>query len=183
MQRIYLLLLSILFVLHVVVNAVTTVKIIDGIEKLSYDSSSGNTEVTDTISIPALLSGPQSLQFLSKYCFSKSHERWEYKICPFDKITQQRTMGSSKINVIGTWSHWNSSPSHNTDSTKPGKLYNQMIYTNGTSCGGVGNTEVVLNLFCGNSTENIEIQNIDDSQFCKFIIDLSLPMSCKLLVA
>ena len=53
-------------------------------------------------------SGPSVLSYLVGKCFPYSTEKYEYRVCPFDNITQhEKVWHSSAYNgVIGIWKQW-----------------------------------------------------------------------------
>jgi hypothetical protein len=88
-----------------------TVKIAEGVDKLSTDSlttyaatTSDSGDLLPTAS-PDPITGPASLHFLAAQCFTADFERWEYIVCPFHNITQRRVLGH-KTNLVGVWGHW-----------------------------------------------------------------------------
>ena len=53
-------------------------------------------------------SGPSHLSYLLGKCFTHSSDKYEYKVCPFDNITQHERVVSSGAysGVIGVWKEW-----------------------------------------------------------------------------
>lgn len=94
--------------MHMVVQGVPSVKIVEGIEKYSTDTTAGT--FTDSTSLPYVqpdpFTGPSSLYFLTNRCFMTSAERWEFFVCPFHNVTQRRVLGA-KLNLLGVWGQWN----------------------------------------------------------------------------
>ena len=52
--------------------------------------------------------GPTQLLYLVGQCFSYSSDKYEYRVCPFDNITQhEKVWHSGAYNgVIGVWKEW-----------------------------------------------------------------------------
>lgn len=180
-----------------VLSGPTTIKIVDGIDKL-YDTPIAGASATNNYYEPQLpyvkpkdYAGPEGLQFLSKRCFFQDIDRWNYRVCPFQNITQKRNV-AQKETLLGVWDHWNdvkiditSNHGHdNSDPTVSKKVYSSMEYVEGVACGDEKDsplTTTTVNLQCGDEYSSVKILEVNDKEFCKFQITMFVPIPCSLL--
>jgi hypothetical protein len=98
-----------LYVLCVILVCVSmcsgaSVRILEGVER----SSDKDDTKLDYVTPPNLMSGPKGLNFLKGSCFSEWFDRYEYTVCPFQNVTQRRSLGV-KPSLIGLWGQWKTS--------------------------------------------------------------------------
>lgn len=179
-----------------VVAGLVTVKVVDGIDKLSTDSvvvTSSGAPVDSALQIqhsfPHPFEEPYFLLFLTNQCFTYSAERWEYSFCPFRNVTSKRNLGH-KINVVGVWGHWQN----------PKEGFYRMEYVNGSVCEGGEQfkqdsvdsapprlMKASVTIACARSPSDIalsystKIISVDDGQHCFIEMVLSVPIACSLL--
>lgn len=171
------------------------IKIVDGIDRVSEPNSLDSE--SSTLNQPAdLFSGPPALLFLSEYCFKTEFDRWEYNICPFHNVTQRRIAGQ-KYSLLGIWGRWIFESTSELDHHLPKRKYQIMEFSDGKSCGDEINAPLlhtILTLDCldprnitssplssSPSLDDVKISSVDDSHFCKYQMNLKLPISCDLL--
>ena len=164
------------------------IKISEGIDKMSDKEEQADPVIAEAFS------GPSSLSFLNNNCFKSHLDRYEYTVCPFQNVTQRRTVGQSKPIVMGVWGKWvfdeeNSIIDAN-GSVSSMKMYNKMEFVDGKECGGNEVHQSILHLDCGNDDaagglsvpSAVTITEIDESIHCKTFFYLNVPISCSLLI-
>ena len=144
-------------------------KITEGVDKLVADS--GNQL---QLTIPDSFYGPEILSILVRSCFMKSHERYEYTVCPFHNITQRRVGSTSVANLLGVWGHWELEINQDSEYA----VYSKLRYFDGELCG-IREKRSFLNLRC--DQDNFEITNVDDSVHCDFNFEINVPIPCSML--
>lgn len=167
------------------------IKIVDGAPLTSSTPGSSSSSDSNTVISfpPRPFNGPSSLLFLSKICIPFSYERFEYTLCPFQNITQKRTIGNSIIN-LGSWGDWvtenkkEDGSSVRTFSPVPIsnlEYFKLQKYTNGKSCGeNDEKIESTIEFVCEYPTsKGLEVISLDDS-YCKFNFKLGVNAPCSL---
>lgn len=162
------------------------VKITDGVDFKLNDGGFSDTD-TDSVADPDPVYGPESLYFLNGHCFSKTSGRFDYTICPFQNVTQRRSIGQRGSTLIGVWGDWlttiNSTfhPIHGEDFQL--RHYNAMRFVDGKNCGdGRQHYSSVLNFKCDYEKEDFDVLGVeeDESNSCNFVITLGVPLACSL---
>lgn len=158
------------------INDVVNCIIKDG-SALMSSSSNHNNNIKGKIVPSSPFSGPESLMVLLNECFTTSHDKYEYRVCPFHNITQKRIVGNA-WNLLGTYSNW-------FDNEGPDFKYRSTLYI-GPQCGNDLNTSVVLEFVCSDISRDTIVQDyalaiIDDVLHCKYTMQLSVPLPCSLL--
>lgn len=164
----------------------TTFKIAEGVDKNTEYSNVDNEYIQ-----PHNPSGPISLFYLNGVCFSKTIDRYEYKVCPFQNVTQMR-QGSSRPTLIGVWGYWatgipgisrtsssSSTPIHDINMS----FSHVMKYSDGQTCGSKEKS-ATINIICDYISDDFEIINvIEEGQQpqCEYNIDFGIPLPCSLL--
>ncbi len=145
------------------------IRIVEGVDKMSAKEDDGLDDVQ-----PDVFYGPESLSFMNGLCFSKSIDRFEYNVCPFQNVTQRRITGQYAT-ILGVWGKWDekklSQDSHM-------KEYTVQKYLEGKSCG-ENKVDTTLIFECGHDGD-FEILSADDNVFCTYILKLGVPMACSL---
>lgn len=168
-----------------------TIKIVDGAPLTQTAPSAHSTiDASITSALPPFpYVAPSSLYFLSNICLPYSYERFEYVLCPFQNITQRRTIGNHMIN-LGTWGHWVTEDKRVEGSTtrsftqinfKDLNKFKLQRYTNGKACGDTeNNIESTIEFVCEHPTpKGVEVLGLDDS-FCKFNFKVGINAPCTL---
>lgn len=160
-----------------------TIKLIEGIDSNSPSDSFHSADLEDTAD-PDSLCGPEDLYFLSGSCFSKSIGRFDYSICPFQNITQRRSIGQRSHTLIGVWGSWAPQANISIDSNGyHNEEFTTMRYVDGKSCGdGRHRYSATMTLRCnyeGDRFEVIEIEE-DESNTCLINVIFGVPLPCSL---
>ena len=98
MAIIAIILVIVVLLKSVTFNCATTrsIKIVDGVDTIASTmesiTSAAITE-EDDIAFPDPVYGPEELYFLNGRCFDATVDRFDYSICPFQNITQRRSIG------------------------------------------------------------------------------------------
>jgi hypothetical protein len=190
-------------------STTTSIKIVDGIEKL-YDNtasvstpSHGLNHNSDIEYYPPKNSfnGPENLVFLSKRCFLDSFDRWEYQICPFHNITQRRVMShGGPATLLGVWGYWNTYEgkvnitrafSDGEQIIEERKAFTSMEYIDGPVCPGFEEkgeplTSTTLILRCGLQYDSWKIltsENVKNDKICQYKIELATPLPCAVFLS
>ena len=110
--------------------------------------------------------GPdECFQAIHHQCFELITMEYKYKLCPFEKTTQQPKKGGSET-PLGRWGSWDGSSDN---------IYGKMKYENGQGCwnGPNRSTEVILS--CG--VEN-KVTSVDEPSRCKYVFEFTTPCAC-----
>ena len=177
-------------------NCATTrsIKIVDGVDTIASTiesiTSAAITE-EDDIAFPDPVYGPEELYFLNGRCFDATVDRFDYSICPFQNITQRRSIGQRGRTLIGVWGYW-LPPSSNSSivSSVPGTLrsepiaeYTSMRFIDGKSCReGRQRFSADVQLRCDHSDEHFQVLSVeeDEENSCRINILLGIPLPCSL---
>lgn len=184
------LIVSLLIYFYVVKNSLGSkrnAKLVEGVDFKVNDVvySEGEMEDSETTD-PDPLYGPESLYFMNGYCFAKTVGRFDYSICPFQNITQRRSIGQRGHTLIGVWGKWLTSL--NTTNHVNGEYihtrhYNAMRFVDGKSCGdGRQQHSAVMKIKCDYEKDDFEVLEVEENilNSCNFEIILGVPLPCSL---
>ncbi|KAJ8503499.1 hypothetical protein ON010_g19079 [Phytophthora cinnamomi] len=112
--------------------------------------------------------GPDRAYFaLKNKCIEKRIEKYEYKLCAFDEVKQDRTK-------LGTWDGWAvGEASSNGDNGKAD--HTKMRYSKGQRCWKGPERSALVHLDCG---EDNEILSVDEPSTCVYEMTVSSPFAC-----
>lgn len=176
------------------VKTIKNVKIVEGVDTIAATVESITSAATmeeDDIAYPDPIYGPEDLYFLNGRCFDTTVGRFDYSVCPFQNITQRRSIGQRGSTLIGVWGYWLSSASNSSFITTGPEImraqqiaeYTNMRYIDGKSCReGRQRFSADVQLRCDYDGEGFQVLGVeeDEDNACRINISLGIPLPCSL---
>ena len=157
-------------------------------EIVPLDGVDGHRGLTGHI-VPANISEPSALSRLRGHCFAVREGSYEYRVCPFDNVTQ--------CDIVASWSPFQGVLGVYTGMRVEGDRVISLLFHEGTSCGDIRRqTEVML--LCENENEVMKVikeqgpqaiaaakittpvllRNPSEPSMCSYRLELATPLAC-----
>lgn len=177
------------------------IRITPGVDK--YDNNKDPNALE--YEVPKPYWGPDASYVLNHECFVGLSGTTEYKVCPFQNVTQKRS-GSSRSVLLGVWNEWLIPESASASFQDPSISTTEITlvnssYVQGARCGGPKNNykSTIVEFKCINSSAipdtdrdlvpideeaaeaEFAVLSIQDSNACNYYISFNFPLPCSLL--
>ncbi|OQV25299.1 putative N-acetylglucosamine-1-phosphotransferase subunit gamma [Hypsibius exemplaris] len=118
---------------------------------------------------PAEFTGPEHFRSLIGTCFTLQKANFQYKLCPFQNITQKETvysLGRSKFHgILGVWHDW----------IVQDFRFSGWKMLHGDDCGKKGPRSTKVIFECGNTAV---LSDATEPEQCRYEVTLKLPQAC-----